>query len=143
MKDYKNIGRHNFEFVINFICYSILKNNKNFSVEELLTIAKYTITIYFHTCGQMINVLKRLFSTCIETALEEDNDSAIITFAQELYSEYKEYDLLNMSIDLFLTLEGQKMKIIYTYLTYKLYNSLLGKTDNTNSFPSSFNEWYV
>ncbi|KAL5239224.1 hypothetical protein ACI65C_006634 [Semiaphis heraclei] len=78
MEDYKNIERHNFELVINFISYSILKNNKNFSVDELLTIAKYTVIIYFHACGQMINVLKRLFSACIETALEEDNDPAII-----------------------------------------------------------------
>ncbi|KAL5238955.1 hypothetical protein ACI65C_006365 [Semiaphis heraclei] len=144
MEDYKNIERHNFELVINFISYSILKNYKNFSVDELLTIAKYTVTIYFHACGQMINVLKRLFSVCIETALEEDNDPAIITFAQELYSEHNEYNILNiMLIDLFLTCEGQIMKKMYTYLTYKLYKSLLGKTDNQNSFPSNIKEWFV
>jgi len=143
MKDFKNIGRHNFELVINFISYSILKNNKKFSVDELLKIAKYIVTIYFHLCGQMINVLKRLFSACIETALEGDNDPAIIAFVEELYSEHNEDNLLIMAVDLFLPLEGQIMKKMYTYLTYKLYMSLLGKTDNNNIFPSSIKEWYV
>ncbi|CAI6345314.1 unnamed protein product [Macrosiphum euphorbiae] len=143
MKDFKNIGRHNFELVINFISFSILKNNKKFSVDELLKIAKYIVTIYFHLCGQMINVLKRLFSACIETSLEEDNDPAIIAFVEELYSEHNEDDLLIMAVDLFLPLEGQIMKKMYTYLTYKLYMSLLGKTDNNNIFPSSIKEWFV
>jgi len=143
IKDFKNIGRHNFELVINFISHSILKNNKKFSVDELLTIAKYIVTIYFHLCGQMINVLKRLFSACIKTALEEDNDPAIKAFVEELYSKHNEDDLLNMAVDLFLPLEGQIMKKTYTYLTYKLYMSLLGKTDNNNTFPSSIKEWYV
>jgi len=143
MKDFKNIGRHNFELVINIISHSILKNNQKFSVDELLTISKYIVKIYFHLCGEMINVLKRLFSACIETALEEDNDPAIIAFVEELYSEHNEDDLLNMTVSLFLPLEGQIMKKMYTYLTYKLYMSLLGKTDNNNTFPSSIKEWYV
>ncbi|XP_060854125.1 uncharacterized protein LOC132931987 [Rhopalosiphum padi] len=140
----QNIGRHNFELVINFISYNILKNNKKFSVAELLTIAKYIVTISFdHLCGQMINVIKRLFSVCIETALEEDNDTAIMTFTQELYSKYNKDDLLNMVVDLFLPLTGQIMKKMYTYLTYKLYKSLLGKTDDTIAFPSSIKDWFV
>jgi hypothetical protein len=140
----QKIGRHNFELVINFISYNILKNNKKFNVAELLTIAKYIVTISFdHLCGQMINVIKRLFSVCIETALEEDNDTAIMTFAQELYSKYNKDDLLNMVVDLFLPLTGQIMKKMYTYLTYKLYKSLLGKTDDTIAFPSSIKDWYV
>lgn len=141
---YENIGRHNFELVIHFITYSILKNNKNFSVDELLTIAKYIVTISFDQfCGQMINVIKRLFSACVESALEEDNVPAIMAFSQELYSKYNEDDLLNMMVGLFLPLEGQIMKKMYTYLTYKLYKSLLGQTDNTNAFPSSIKEWFI
>ncbi|XP_016658041.1 uncharacterized protein LOC107883100 [Acyrthosiphon pisum] len=143
LKDFKNIGRHNFELVINFISSSILKNNKKFCVDELLTVAKYTVTIYFNLCGQMINVLKKLFSVCIETALEKDNGSAIIVFAEELYSKHNEDNLLNMLVDLFLPLEGQILKKMYTYLTYKLFKSLLGKTDNKNTFPSSIKEWFV
>ncbi|XP_022178168.1 uncharacterized protein LOC111039145 [Myzus persicae] len=144
IKDYKNIRRHNFELVINFISYCILKNNKKYSVEELLTIAKYTVMIYFHMCGQlMINVLQSLFTACINTALKEDNDHAIIAFAQELYSEHNEDDLLNMIVDLFLPLEGPIMKKMYTYITYKLFKSLLGKTDNEDTFPSSIKEWFV
>ncbi|XP_026805075.1 uncharacterized protein LOC113548408 [Rhopalosiphum maidis] len=140
----QNIGRHNFELVINFISYNILKNNKKFSVAELLTIAKYIVTISFdNLCGQMINVIKRLFSVCIETALKEDNDTAIMTFAQELYSKYNKDDLLNMVVDLFLPLTSQIMKKMYTYLTYKLYKSLLGKTDDTSAFPSSVKDWFV
>jgi len=143
IKDYKNIRRHNFELVINFISYCVLKNNKKYSVEELLTIAKYTVTIYFHLCGQMINKLQSLFTACIKTALKEDNEPAIIAFAQELYSEHNEDDLLNMIVDLFLPLEGPIMEKMYTYLTYKLFKSLLGKTDNKDTYPSSIKEWYV
>ncbi|XP_025195249.1 uncharacterized protein LOC112594595 isoform X2 [Melanaphis sacchari] len=141
--EYQNIGRHNFELVINFISYNILKNNEKFSVAELLTIAKYIVKISFdRLCGQMINVIKRLFSTCIETALKEDNNTTIMAFAQELYSKYNEDDLLDMIVNLFLPLEGQIMKKIYIYLTYKLYKSLLGKND-TCAFPSSIKEWFV
>ncbi|CAI6371533.1 unnamed protein product [Macrosiphum euphorbiae] len=143
IKNYKNIKRHNFELVLNCISSSILKNNKTFCVDELLTIAKYTVTIYFHLGGQMINVLKRLFSVCIETALEKDNGSAIIVFAEELYSEHNEDNLLIMMVDLFLPLEGQILEKMYTYLTYKIFKLLLGKTDNKNTFPSSIKEWFV
>jgi len=141
IKDYNHIERHNFELIINFISYCVLKNNKKFSVEELLAIAKHTVTIYFHLCGQMINVLKKLFGACIKTAFEETNSLAIMEFAQELYSEFNKHDLLNMTVDLFLPLEGQIMKTMYSYLTYKLYKSLLGKTDNKNTLPSSIREW--
>jgi len=140
--DNENIGRHNFELVIHFIAYNVLKNNKKFSVDELLMLAKYILTMSFdHLCGQMINVIKRLFSACIKTALDEDNDPAIIEFAQELYSKHNEDNLLNMMVDLFLPFEGQIMKKLYTYLTFKLYKSLLGKTDDTREFPSSMKEW--
>jgi len=81
----------------------------------------------------MINVIKRLFSVCIETALE-DNDTIIIAFAQELYSKYNKDDILNMMVDLFLPLKGEIMKKMYTYITFKLYKLLLGNTDDTSAF---------
>jgi len=90
----------------------------------------------------MINVIKRLFSACIETALQENDDTSIIAFAQGLYSQYN-YKLLKMVVDLFLPLEGNTMKKIYTYLTFKLFKSLLEKTNNIRSFPSNINEWLV
>jgi len=142
IKDYKNIRRHNFELVINFISSSILKYNKKYSVDELLTIAKYTVTIYTHLCGQMIHVLQRLFNTCIETGLQEENDASIITFGQGLYSQYNT-KLFKMVVDLFLPLEGKIMKKLYSYLTFKLYNSLLGRTNNMSAFPTNITEWQV
>lgn len=144
MKNNKNIGRHNFELVINFTTYSILKNSEKFSIVELLTLAKYIVTISLDCfCGQMINVIKRLFSACIETALKEDNGSTLLAFAEELFSKYNEDNLLKMTVDLFLPLEGKITKTIYTYLTFKLYKSLLGKMDDTSAFPSSIKEWYI
>lgn len=141
--EYQKVGRHNFDLVINFISHSIFKNKK-FSVAELLTIANLIVTISFdHLCGQMMYVIKRLFKVCIETALEEDNDTTIIAFAQEFYSKYNKDDLSNMMVDLFLPLEGKTMKTIYAYITFKLYKSLLGKTDDTSAFPSSIKEWFV
>jgi len=126
---------------MNFISYIILKNNKKFSEDELLTLAQYVAKIFFdHHCGQMINVIKKLFRACIETALQEDDDTSIIAFAQRLYSQYN-YTLLKMVVDLFLPLEGKIMKKIYTYLTFKLYKSLLERTNNISAFPSNINEW--
>lgn len=141
INDCENIKRHNFELIMNFISYIILKNNKKFSEDELLTLAQYVAKIFFdHHCGQMINVIKKLFRACIETALQEDDDTSIIAFAQRLYSQYN-YTLLKMVVDLFLPLEGKIMKKIYTYLTFKLYKSLLERTNNISAFPSNINEW--
>jgi len=126
---------------MNFLTYNILKNNKKLSDDELLTLAQYTVKISFdHYFGQMINVIKKLFSACIETAIQENDDTSIIIFAQELYSQY-DSKLLKMVVDLFLPLEGNTMKKIYTYLTFKLYKSLLEKTNNISPFPSSIKEW--
>jgi len=125
---------------MNFIYYNILKNNKTFNDDELLTLAQYIVTISFdHHCGQMINVIKKMFSACIETAFQEDDDTSIIIFAQGLYSQYNNA-LLKMVVDLFLPLEGNIMKKMYTYLTFKLYKSLLEKTNNISAFPSN-KEW--
>lgn len=141
IKGCKKIQRHNFELVMNFLSYSILKNNKKIKEEELLTLAQFIVAISFdYHCGQMINVIKKIFSACVETALQDDDDTAIITFAQGLYSVYGNV-LLKMVVDLFLPLEGNIMKKIYTYLTYKLYKSLLEKTNNINAFPSNIKEW--
>jgi len=140
--EYQKVGRHNFELVINFISYNILKNDKKFSVAQLLEIANFIIAISFdHPFGQMINVIKMLFSACIETVLEEDNDNTIVAVAQDLFLKYNEDDLLNMTADLFLPLKGQIMKKMYTYLTYKLFKSLLQKTDDTSTFPSCIKKW--
>ncbi|XP_025205348.1 uncharacterized protein LOC112601785 [Melanaphis sacchari] len=143
IKDCTKIEKHNFELTINFVSYNILKNNKEFSDDELLTLAQYIAKISFDNhCGQMINVLKELFTACIETAFQENDDTSIITFAQELYSQYKN-TLFKMVVDLFLPLKGNTMKTIYTYLTFKLYKSLLDKTNNLSAFPSNIKEWFV
>ncbi|XP_001942821.2 uncharacterized protein LOC100162929 [Acyrthosiphon pisum] len=110
INDCKNFERHNFELVMKFISYNIEKNNKTFSEDELLTLAQYIAKISFDQyCGQMINVIQQLFSACIETALQEDDDASIITFAQGLYSQYNT-KLLKMVVDLFLPLKGKIMK---------------------------------
>jgi len=128
---------------MSFISYIVLKNNKTFSEDELLTLAQYVAKIFFDQhCGQMINVIKKLFNACIETALKKDDDTSIITFAQKLYSQYN-YTLLKMVVDLFLPLQGNIVKKVYTYLTFKLYKSLLERTNNISAFPSSINEWQV
>jgi len=126
---------------MNFLSYNILKNNKKLSDDELLTLAQYIVKISFdHHFGQMINVIKKLFSVCIETAIQENDDTSIIIFAQELYSQY-DSKLLKMIVGLFLPLEGNIMQKIYTYLTFKLYKSLLEKNNNISLFPSSIKEW--
>lgn len=142
INDCKNFKRHNFELVMNFISYNI-KKNKTFSEGELLTLAQYIAKISFDQyCGQMINVIQQLFSACIETALQDDDDASIITFAQGLYSQYNT-KLLKMVVDLFLPLEGKIMKKVYTYITFKLYKSLLERTNNTSAFPTNIKEWQV
>jgi len=128
---------------MHFISYNIKKNNKTFSEDELLTLAQYIAKLFFDQhCGQMINVIKEVFSACIETALQEDDDASIITFAQELYSQYNT-KLLKMVVDLFLPLEGNIMKKLYAYLTFKLYKSLLERTNDLSSFPTNIKEWQV
>lgn len=105
---------------MNFVRQSILSNNK-LSDGDLLILAKFAI--YFSTanyCRQMINITKQLFTTCITTAVHEDNDTAITLYVQELYSSYEEDCLLKITVDLFLPLEGQLMKKMYTCLTFKL-----------------------
>lgn len=138
INDNQQVGRHNFEFVIKFIIQSILRNNK-FKKNDLLILAKFAVAIYFdHHCGHMFNVIKKLFSTCIEKALPK-KETDITIYAQELYSKY-EVHLLKMTSDLFLPLESQIMKKIYAYLTFKIYKSLTGKVDSIIEFPSN-NEW--
>lgn len=143
LTDSASIGRHNFELVMNFLVHSILNNQNRFSNGDLLTLAKITVAIYFdYNCGQMIDVIQELFSACIEKALgADDDDTSILAFAQELFSLYKEDDLSNIIIDLFLPIESPVMKKLYSYLTFKLFKLLLGKTNNINAFPSSINDW--
>jgi hypothetical protein len=89
----------------------------------------------------MINVIKQLFCACIEKTLRENDEIAITSFADDLYSKYTKTQLLKM-INLFLPLDnyGQTMKIIYKYITFKLLKSLLGISDDKNVFPT-LNDW--
>lgn len=140
--DHETIIPHSFELVINYISYCVLKNNNKFNNNDLLTLAKYIFTLSFDRhCGKMMSAIKKLFCACIETALRSNDEPTIIGFAQELYSWYPSDDLLTLIVDLFLPLEGHVMKIIYTYLTFKLLNSLLEKTNNIHSFPTSVKDW--
>lgn len=124
---------------MSFITESILKNNK-FSNDDLLTLAQFAIALYIKfDCRHMNNVLQQLFSTCIEKALHEHNESDITKYAQELYSKYEAH-LVNLIRDLFFSPETQIMRKIYTYLTFKLYRSFCGKVDDVIKYPSK-NEW--
>lgn len=139
----KYIERHNFELVMNFLSHSVMNEHNEFSNNDLLTLAKLTLTIYFDChYGEMIDAIQELFSACIEKAFHYDDDSAVITFGQELYSQLKNDNLSNMIIDLFLPLKGDHtvMKKLYSYLTFKFYLSLLDK-NSKEVFPSNFENW--
>jgi len=92
----------NFIVILEYLSYSILRNNK-FSNDELLTIAKFTATISHDSYyKQMINVVQNLFSVCIEEALHAKDNDSIIMFAEELYSQYTDNDIMIILIKLFL-----------------------------------------
>jgi len=74
-------------------------------------------------------------------ALYQDNETAIVEFAQELYSKHTRDDLQNIIVNLFLPLKGPVTRKMYTYLTFKLYNLFLGETNNVNSFPVNNDIW--
>lgn len=140
--DYKIVGRHNFDLVLRFITYSVLKKTDGFRDNDLLTLSKFVVNMYFDPhCGQMINVIKKLFSTCIETVLHKKKQRTIKLFAQEFYSNHSTENLSKMVVDLFVPIEGDSMKKIYSYLTYTLFKSYLGITNKRNVFPSSVNDW--
>lgn len=142
INEIEKIGLHNFELVINFILQNIYQKNNKFSNSDLLTLAKFAVTISFdYYCGQMMYLLKKLFCVCIETAFPDDDIIAITEFSQKLYSQLEEDDLLKLVIDLFLPLEGKIMKMIYSYITFRLYKSFLGKTHNINAYPCGLNDW--
>lgn len=139
----KNIERHNFELVMNFLSHSVMNKHNGFSNSDLLTLAKFSITKYFDRYyGEMIDVIQELFSTCIEKAFHYDDDLAIKTFSQELYSQLKYDDLSNMIVDLFLPLKSDHtvMKKLYSYLTFKFYRLLLNKNSKME-FSSNFENW--
>lgn len=140
--DNEKIELHNFELILTYILHSILKKNHGFNNNDLLTLAKFTFIISFdHHCGKMMIVIKKLFNACVETALDADNELAILKFAQELYAKYSLDDLMTLVVNFFLPLEGHIMKKIYSYLTYKLFKELLDKTENLDPFPSSIKDW--
>lgn len=135
------IGKHNFELVSRFIWTCIMRNNHQFSENDLLTLASFAVILSFDPqCGQMINVAQKLFKTCIEKSLLKDDETDFIGFAQELYSQYNEDDISRLIVYLFLPLESDTPKKMYTYLTFKLFNSLLGKNNN-NVFPNDTTDW--
>ncbi|XP_025419913.1 uncharacterized protein LOC112690180 isoform X2 [Sipha flava] len=138
------IGQHNFELVMKFITHNVLKTNNGLTDNDLLKLANISVTISFDRyCRRMINVIKQLFCACIEKTLRENDEIAITSFADDLYSKYTKTQLLKM-INLFLPLDnyGQTMKIIYKYITFKLLKSLLGISDDKNVFPT-LNDWFV
>lgn len=140
--DYNKVGRHNFDLVLRFLTHSVQKMTNGFRNNELLTLANFVINIYFDPhCGQMINVIKKLFSACIETVMRKKNPRAITLFAQELYSNHSTENLSKMVVDLFVPIEGDIMKKIYSYLTYALFKSYLGMTNKRKAFPSNINDW--
>jgi len=85
--------------------------------------------------------MKQLFNACTRKALNEDDKTAIIGFAQELYSKYTKDDLQKIIVNLFLPIEGTVMKNMYSYLTFKLYNSFLGENTELNAFPTDIHIW--
>lgn len=136
------IKQHNFELVFQFLSVSVLNSNNNFTGDDLLTLAKIVVIISFdYHCGQMINAIKTLFSVCIEKSLHEDNDTAIIAFAEEIISQHEEDSVLKMVVHLFLPIKGLVMKKMYCYLTFKFFKSLINQTNNINVFPTSINDW--
>lgn len=142
VNDQNVIGWHNFELVMNYMVHTVLKGNNEFSTKDLLTLAKYTVCMSFdHHCKQLNNCTKELFNSCIEMALYQDNETAIVEFAQELYSKHTRDDLQNIIVNLFLPLKGPVTRKMYTYLTFKLYNLFLGETNNVNSFPVNNDIW--
>lgn len=142
MNEDKKLRLHNFEFTLNFLSLSIQKNINGFNKKDLITLAKIAYTMYYdYHCRQMASAIKSLFNTCIKTAFCESDEADIILFAQELYLLQEEIDNSQIIIILFLPLEGNIPKIIYSYMSFKLFNSLLGKTDNIKALPSSINDW--
>lgn len=140
--DYKIVGRHNFDLVLKFLTYSVQKMKNGFRDNDLLTLANFVVNMYFDPhCGQMINVIKKLFSTCIETVMHKKKPRAITLFAQEFYSNHSTENLSKMVVDLFLPIEGDIMKKIYSYLTYALFKSYLEITNKRKAFPSNINDW--
>lgn len=136
------IKRHNFELVFQFLSFTVSNSNNKFSDDDLLTLAKFVVIISFdYYCENMLNVIKTLFSICIERTLHENNETAIIAFVEEIISRHEEEVLLRMVINLFLPIEGRVMKKMYCYLTFKLFKSFLKQTNNINAFPTSINDW--
>lgn len=118
-----------------------MRNKHQFSENDLLILASFAVPLFFdNRLGQMINVVKMFFRTCTETSWLKDDEATLITFAQELFTQYNEDDLTKLIGPLFLPLESDLSKKMYTYFTFKLFNSLLGK-NNINGFPTHTTDW--
>lgn len=142
INDDEIIKQQNFELVFQFLSICVLNSNNDFTGDDLLTLARIAVIISFdYHCGQMINAIKTLFSVCIEKSLHEGNETAIISFAEEIISQHEEEDVLRMVVHLFLPIKGRVIKKMYCYITFKLFKSLLHQTNNINVFPTSINDW--
>lgn len=144
IKGYQTVDLHNFKLVLRFIDYCVLKKSCELNDNDLLTLAKFMVNMYFDPyCRLGINAIKKLFSICIETALNKAKDTANIKlFAQELYLNRPVESLLDMVTDLFLPLEGRVTETIYSYLSYTLFKSLLEKSNNNMmEFSTDINDW--
>lgn len=142
VKDLQPIGEHNFKLVMNYLTQCIKKNNNGLSKDELLMLARFVVNIYFDPhCGPMLMIIKDLFSLCITSALHENDENALMSFTEELYIQHVDNNLNKMVVDLFLPKNNSIEDKMYSYLTYKLYTLLLGKTNDKNPFPSNINNW--
>lgn len=142
INDNPKIGQHNFELIMNFISHCVSKNNNGYSNNDLLILAKFIFIVFWdHHYGKIITVIKKLFCTCLETALNAGDETAIIEFADELYSKYPRKNISKLIVYLVLPLEGPVMEKMYTYLTFKSFRSLLKLANNIQLFPSSIKDW--
>lgn len=140
----KQIKQHNFELVINLISYYVRNACDGFSISDLLTLAKLCAALFLdHQCRKMIHVIQQIFSDCIEKAFNENDETAIISFFNDLFTIYWDKDLFYLPkiiVDLYFPIQSSSMKKLYAYSTYKLFKTFLNITDNTVLFPS-YTDW--
>lgn len=144
-KENQAIKCHNYELVLRYLCYCVLKKPNEYNGTDLLTLAKYCVNLYLYPgCRPVTNIVKKVFSNCVKTAeYKAELTSFIERFVQELFSFCSIEDLLKIVVDLFLPIDSPVMEKMYSYLAYALFQSLIGKkNDNGNlEFPTDINVW--
>lgn len=129
--DNKHIKKHNFELVMNLLHRYV--KEMCYTSKDLLIFAKFCVAMLFdHDCRKMkmMDMLKQLFTDCIDKALYPKQHTDIISFCNDLFSTYSQVELSKIITDLFLPLKNSTLKVVYTFLTYKLYYSLLEKPND-------------